>query len=200
MRHGGPVIGKLFQATSGRGASPTPAPRAVMPPSNAPTPEFHRHHQVRPPQVDDTAFRQGWLVRSRVLSLYENGQIDREQYEAVLWWRRSAERLSRLPTQKWLTQVDGSHQPGNGVSEAELVSATALRASALALGARRVGLLLAAVIQDRSWHDLGRQLGVDHKTAKSRVLEAIGALALWKAGEPVPPPPRERFRNKPSSW
>lgn len=126
-----------------------------------------------PPQIDDSAFRQAWLIRSRALSLYETGQIDRQQYEAVLWWRGSAE-LSRLPTQKWLAQVDGSRQPGNGVTEIEL----------------------AAVIQDRSWHDLGRQLGVDHKTAKSRVLEAIGALALWKAGLPVPPPRRERFRNQ----
>lgn len=148
-----------------------------------------------PPQIDDSAFRQAWLIRSRALSLYETGQIDRQQYEAVLWWRGSAE-LSRLPTQKWLAQVDGSRQPGNGVTEIELAAAAALRASALALGASRVGLLLAAVIQDRSWHDLGRQLGVDHKTAKSRVLEAIGALALWKAGLPVPPPRRERFRNQ----
>jgi len=59
---------------------------------------------------------------------------------------------------------------------------------------------LAAVIQDRSWHDIGRQLGLSHKTAQLRALEAIAALHLWRTGQPVPPPPREKFRNQPSSW
>jgi hypothetical protein len=210
MRHGGPVINKFSPTTmTGRGAAPTPAPcttAATAPPvfagssSNAPTMEYRGHHDVMPPQVDESVFRQAWLVRSRVLNFYETGLIDRQQYEAVLGWRRAAERLGRLPTQKWLARIDGSRQPGNGVTEAMLAAASALRASALALGPRRVGLLLAAVIQERSWSDLGRQLGVSNKTAKTRVLEAIGALALWQAGKPVPPPPSERFRNQPSSW
>jgi hypothetical protein len=152
------------------------------------------------PQIDETAFRTGWLVRSRAAALFENNEIDGRQYQAVLWWRRAVERLGRVPGQQWLTRVDGSHPPGAGVGEAELAAAAALRSSSWALGQRRVALLLAAVIQDRSWHDIGKQLGVSHKTAKVRVIEAIGALARWKAGETVPPAPLERFRNQPGSW
>jgi hypothetical protein len=51
-------------------------------------------------------------VRSRVLSFYENGQISRREYEVVLAWRRTAERLGRMPVQKWLARVDGSSGPG----------------------------------------------------------------------------------------
>jgi hypothetical protein len=138
------------------------------------------------------AFRQAWLVRSRALALFENNLIDGQQYGTLLWWRRSVERLGRVPVQKWVARIDGARQPGNGVSEAELAAAAALRNSAWALGARRVGLLLAAVIQDRSWHDIGHQLGVSHKTAKLRALEAIRALHLWRTCKPVPPP-REKF-------
>jgi hypothetical protein len=57
-----------------------------------------------------------------------------------------------------------------------------------------------AVIEDRSWHDIGRRFGVSHKTAKLRTIEAIRALHAWRIGEPVPPPPPERFRNQPGSW
>jgi hypothetical protein len=209
MRHGGPVITKFAPtAMTGRPtAAPTPAPRATAAPptftgsaSNAPTAQFRNHHDVLPPQVDDAAFRPGWLVRSRALALFENNLINGQQYQTVLWWRRSVERIGRMPVQKWTAYIDGARQPGNGVSEIELAAAAALRDSAWALGARRVGLLLAAVIQDRSWHDIGRQLGLSHKTAQLRALEAIAALHLWRTGQPVPPPPREKFRNQPSSW
>jgi hypothetical protein len=86
------------------------------------------------------------------------------------------------------------------MTEAVLATASALRASALALGQRRCSLLLASVVQDRSWRELGRQLGIDKKTVQARVIEAIGALALWRAGKPVPPCPQERLRVQPSSW
>jgi hypothetical protein len=82
------------------------------------------------------------------------------------------------------------------MTEAVLTVATVLRSSALAIGPRRCALLLASVVQDRSWRELGRQLGVDKKTGQVRVLE----LALWRAGKPVPPCPQERFRNQPGSW
>jgi hypothetical protein len=205
MRHGGPVITK-FAPTRMTGPSAAPTPRAApaAPPtftsSNAPTAELRSRHDILPPQVDADAFRPGWMVRSRALALVENKLISGQEYQTVLWWRRAAEQLGRMPSQKWLARVDGSSRPDDGMTEAVLAAANAFRASVLALGQRRVGLLLAVIIQDRSWHDVGRQLGLSRKTAQLRALEAIRALHLWRIGEPVPPPPREKFRNQPGSW
>jgi hypothetical protein len=211
MPHGGPVITKFSTAAvrTGRTAAPAPSARTILaaappvPPeitSNAPTGEFRNHHEVLAPRVDDRGFQQAWTVKSRLLGLYETGQIDRYQYEAALWWRRAIERVGRLPIQKWTVRVDGSSRPGDGLTEAVINTASALRASSLAIGPRRCALLLASVVQDRSWRELGRQLGIDKKTVQVRVVEAIGALALWRRGEPVPPCPLERFRNQPRSW
>jgi hypothetical protein len=212
MRHGGQVIVNKFSTArvrTDRTAAPAPSARTVLAaappappeiPSNAPTGEFRSHHEVLAPRIDEGAFRPGWLVKSRLLGLYETGQIDRYQYEAALWWRGAIERIGRMPIQKWTVRVDGSSRPGDGLTEATINAATALRSSALAIGPRRCALLLASVVQDRSWRELGRQLALDKKTAQNRVVEAIGALGLWRRGEAVPPCPQERFRVQPGSW
>ena len=82
----------------------------------------------------------------------------------------------------------------------QLDAAARLRASTAALGASRIALLDACVVEDMSWRRLGQRLGLAAETARERVVEAIAALALWLAGEPVPPAPAVRFRNQPSSW
>jgi hypothetical protein len=36
------------------------------------------------------------------------------------------------------------------------------------------------------WGQIARRIGMSDKTARGRVVEAIAALTLWRAGEPVP--------------
>ena len=101
MRHSGPIVHKFSTAALqtgriGRAAAPTHSVRTILAaappapievPSNTPTGEFRTHHEVLPPQIDEGAFRPGWMVKSRLLGLYETGLIDRYQHEAALWWR-----------------------------------------------------------------------------------------------------------------
>ena len=49
------------------------------------------------------------------------------------------------------------------------------------LGASAWGLLEACVIDDLSWNEIGRCLGVDHKTARAWTITAIKGLALVAA-------------------
>jgi hypothetical protein len=208
MRHGGPVVSKFSSPMmTGRTAAPNPAPRTTTAPpiftgssSSGPTTQFRQHHEVLEPRVDGAEFRQAWLVRSRALALFENNLIDGQQYGTFLWWRREVERLGKMPVQKWLPRVDGAVRPGDSPTEAELAAATALRESAWALGQKRISLLLTALVEERSWPDIGKRLGLSHKTVKSRTIEAVRALHLWRTGRTVPGPPVERFRNQPGSW
>jgi hypothetical protein len=54
-------------------------------------------------------------------------------------------------------------------------AAAKLRQAAGALGPLRLKLLEAAVLQDRSWRELGQLLPASDKTAKDYCVEAIGA-------------------------
>src|SRR5262249_54017831 len=75
------IVTRSFAATATR-----PAPRPAVPlvvTTAAPTPQFRQHHNVEAPQVDSTAFRQGWRVTTRLDALLEAGRIDKEQWEAA---------------------------------------------------------------------------------------------------------------------
>ena len=96
--------------------------------------------------------------------------------------------------------MDGGGQGGGTFADRQIDAAARLRESAATLGASRIALLGACVVEDMSWRKLGQRLGVAAETARERVVEAIQALALWLAGEPVPSVPAVRFRNQPSSW
>lgn len=199
MRRPGSIVTRSFSAATVRLSPRTSAPPPVITTSR-PTPEFRQHHDVEAPQVDATAFRQGWQVHSRLAALAANGMIDREQMEAAASWGRWAERTSAPGTSPWRIRVDGGAIGGDGLTGRTLAATTRLRASAAALGAARCALLYACVVEDQSWRRIGRRLGVAGETAQDRVVEAIAALALWLAGEPVPPAPEVRFRNQPSKW
>jgi hypothetical protein len=113
-------------------------------------------------------------------------------------WCNWAERVATPGTSQWRIRVDGGGQVGGTFADRQIDAAARLRESAAALGASRIALLGACVVEDMSWRKLGQRLGVAAGTARERVVEAI--QALWLAGEPVPPAPAVRFRNQPSSW
>jgi hypothetical protein len=60
-------------------------------------------------------------------------------------------------------------------------------------------LLDCCVLRDLSWPEIAALLRVSDKTATVRVVGALIALADWRNGRPVAPPPVLRFRNQPGS-
>jgi hypothetical protein len=70
----------------------------------------------------------------------------------------------------------------------------------LALGRERMKLLYWTIVDDLPWTEIGKRLGLSTKTATCRAVEAIAALALWRAGEPVPATPVIRLRIEPGRW
>jgi hypothetical protein len=168
--------------------------------TNQPTPQFQQHHTVDRPQVDSTAFRQGWRVQTRLDGLLEAGRIDREAWDAACLWRRWVERTAPLPAQAWDVRVDRSLVPDDSAALARVQTAAKLRCVADALGPLRMRLLELSVRDDRSWREIGDRLRMDAKTACTWVAAAIAALAAFLAGAPVPDPPRLRARIQPGSW
>jgi hypothetical protein len=47
-------------------------------------------------------------------------------------------------------------------------------------------LLEMGIRDEWPWEQIARRIGMSDKTATGRVVEAIAALTLWRAGEPVP--------------
>ena len=115
-------------------------------------------------------------------------------------WGAWAELLATPGTSSWRIRMDGGGQEGGNLTGRQIDAAAKLRVSTAALGALRIALLGACVVEDQSWRRLGQRRGVASETARERVVEAIAALALWLRGEMVPPVPAVRFRNQPSSW
>ncbi len=200
MPRPGPVS-RFFATPNGSAiGSPAAASLPAVPPSNAPSPEYRRHHDVAAPEISARAFHPGWRVTGRLLGLHEAGRIDREQLEAALIWRAWTEAIAPVHGHDWTVRVDCSLGAGGNVPFSRLDAASHLRACATALGAGRMVLLRLSVLEDVSWSKVGRALGVSDKTGVDRVVEALAALAAWFRGEPVPEPPRERPRIQPRSW
>jgi hypothetical protein len=156
-------------------------------------------HVVQAPQVDAAAFRQGWLVQSRLLSLFKSDRIDRDALDAACIWPGWAETIRPTKVQRWDVRVDVPLAPNDTPALHRVRAAAMLREVAEALGPLRIAILEAAVVKDRSWVELGRLLRVSDKTARHLCAEAVTALATWLAGETVPSPPAIRFRNQPGS-
>jgi hypothetical protein len=198
MRRSGPVVTRSFNASVS--ARPTSHSAAVVPSAvttNRPTPQFTRHHNVTAPQVDSTAFRQGWRVATRLDSLLESGRIDREAWDCACEWRRWAATITPVRVQPWDVRVDVSAVPSDAGMLFRVHAATKLREAAVAIGALRAKILEAVVLHDCSWRQLAQQLRVSDKTAMQRAAEAVVALADWRCGRPVAPEPAVRYRIEP---
>jgi hypothetical protein len=177
-------------------------PRAALPPAvttAAPSLQFRQHHDVTVPQVDSTAFRQGWRVATRLDGLLEAGRIDREQWDTAQEWARWCELIGLSHVQRWDVRQDAPCHPSDLPMLRRVQAATKLRACVEALGGLRVRLLECCVVHDLSWSELGRRMRLDPKTATARTVEALIALADWRCGRSVRPAPAIRFRNQPGS-
>jgi hypothetical protein len=179
---------------------PTPHSASVAPigiASNRPAAEFRQHHRVVAPQIDQAAFRPGWLVQNRLRSLFEAGRIDATDMEAAEHWLRWAETVGPKHTQVWAARVDRSVVPNDEVMLQRITAATRLREVADALGELRTRILEAVIVRDLPWTELGHLLRLSDKTARHWAAEAIKALAAHLFGGSVPPPPILRYRIEP---
>ncbi len=197
MARSGSMVTRFLGATARPSAQPAPVPPPLPPSTSRPTPEFRHHHDVTAPQVDSTAFRQGWRVTTRLDALLDAGRIDREAWEAAQQWRRWAEVVTPFRAQAWDVHVDVSVVPTDAGMLLRVNAAAKLRQVADALGPLRVKLLESVVVKDLSWLELARLLRVSDKTAQGFAVEALEALADWQAGRAVAAAPVLRFRNQP---
>jgi hypothetical protein len=198
MARHGPIVSRSYGASVTARPSPHSAP--VLPPAvptNRPTPQFTRHHDVAAPQVDSRAFRQGWRVQTRLDSLLEAGRIDREAWDCTQEWRRWAETVTPFKAQLWDVRMDISSVPTDAGMLLRVRAATKLREAAAALGELRIRLLDACVLKDRSWRDISGLLRISDKTAQNFVVEAITALTDWRCGRPIAAAPVLRYRIEP---
>lgn len=197
MRRPTGIVTRSFSAATVR---PSPHARAPLPPpvsTNQPTASYRQHHNVEAPQVDATAFRQGWRVCSRLDSLLEAGRIDREAWDAAHAWRGWAETTAPYRAQLWDVRVQVSATPNDAGMLARVSAATKLRKATEALGELRTRVLAAVVVRDLPWTELGRLLRLSDKTAKDWTVEALEALAEHCAGRAVAPPSLPRYRIEP---
>jgi hypothetical protein len=185
------------QRTPSRATVPSPPSLSRIGASAAPSSHFTRHHDVTAPQVDSTAFRQGWRVETRLDALFTAGRIDRDAYDAACMFRRLSEITAPAPAQQWDVRVDRSLVPNDMHALWRVNAASKLRAAQEALGSLRTRILHNVIVLDRSWGQLGRLLGLSDKAAKDWAIACIQALADFCAGRPVPPCPVIRYRNQP---
>jgi hypothetical protein len=189
----------------------SPAARSSAPPapaspirsvSNAPALAYRRHfHGIEAPRVDGAAFRPGWRVCIKLDSLLEQGRLDREQYDAAHWLRRLLEVIAPSRVQSWEIRVDTSRAGNDGGAGRRIDAAARVREAAEAIGQLRVKIIETVTVRDCSWAELGKLMQCSDKTATQRCVEAIAALADWRAGRTVAPePPPVRFKNQPGAW
>jgi hypothetical protein len=147
-----------------------------------PSAYFRQHHHVAAPRVDDRVFHVAWRVRTRLDALLDRRAITLREWRAAVEYRALWETAfgDLLATPQWAARR-GRGRPTDHYIAERLDALRALSGARKRLGAGTWGLLEACVIDDLSWNQIGRCLGVDHKTARARTITAIKELALVAA-------------------
>lgn len=142
-----------------------------------PTPEFRRQHDVEAPRVDERAFRQGWIVRTRLDQLLADDRITRAEWQAASEYRVTwavARELAGI--EPGMIRIAGSAS-ADDATIARLDAVTQLRVVEDAIGSLRARLLLAAVVHDLPWATTARYLRRNPETVRDWTVLAIRALA-----------------------
>lgn len=154
-----------------------------------PTPEFRRQHDVEAPRVDERAFRQGWIVRTRLDQLLADKRITRGEYQAACDYRTAwgtSRELRRVNVPLGMIRFAASSTPDEGLvrkfdAEAKLVAVEA------AIGALATGLVVACVIEDLSWAATARFCHRNPETVRDWTVVALRALArAWGSRQDAP--------------
>jgi hypothetical protein len=147
-----------------------------------PTPEFRRHHDVEAPRVDERAFRQGWIVRTRLDQLLVDGRITRGEWEAASEYRSTwaiARELASI--EPGMIRVAGGSS-ADAATIARLDAVTKLRIVEVAIGSLAARLLLACLVHDLRWAAIARFVGKNPETVRDWTVLAIRALAVAWVG------------------
>jgi hypothetical protein len=143
-----------------------------------PTPEFRRHHDVEDPRVDERAFRQGWIVRTRLDQLLADDRITRGEFQAASEYRATwAIARELVGIEPGMIRVAGSSSADEAMI-ARVDAAVKLRLVEVAIGSLAARLLLACLVHDLRWAVTARFLGKHPETARDWTVRAIRALAL----------------------
>ncbi len=84
------------------------------------------HHDVAAPQVDPTAFRQGWRVDSRLM-LHAAGKITAGELQAAVDYYHAVARILRIRGVALRERADGGWRNGTDLSNSKLDAAEHLR-------------------------------------------------------------------------
>jgi hypothetical protein len=161
--------------------------------SNQPSATYRQHHDVEAPAVNVRAFRQGWLVHTRLDALRRDGRLTAGEWQVAVEYREAWERvLVATNSNSALGVVVVSGAGGRGADRLAAVAdhLTRLRETEAAIGRFAFALCFACAVRDISWIELGRQLHRDRETARDYTAAAFRRLALaWSA------PPGGRARR-----
>lgn len=178
MRSGRPIISKTVAAPAGGFARPAPP---LPPPTSAPTREYHRHHVVEAPRIDDRHFHPAWRVLTRLDGLLADGAITTAEWHAAADFRDMAEfALGGAASHSVLTGARTARSVASLTADrlvARLDARSWLDEVARVIGTVPCALIKAFVVDDMSWAAIGRCFGVDPKTARAWVITSIKALA-----------------------
>jgi hypothetical protein len=147
-----------------------------------PTAHYRQHHDVEEPRIDGRAFRPAWRRRDHLDTLEKRGLINLKEWHAAFGFRITYEtaHFGAWRTSDPAAVHAGKHCRRRSAAELSERQANALgwlRALEPPLGAL-FPLLELAVVEQLSWHELGRWLTVDPKTARAWTVTAIKALAV----------------------
>jgi hypothetical protein len=149
--------------------------------SNAPTSFFRQHHEVEAPEVSERAFRPAWRVRTRLDRLLFEGAITPWEFRIAAWLRRCHERGYGSELQSPMTRLGmAGHSSWRGRENPADRRASARQYLAFvekAMGPIVYGIVVAVVVDDLPWRELGRRCNCHASTARSWGVEAIKVLA-----------------------
>jgi hypothetical protein len=151
--------------------------------SNAPNRFFRQHHEVEDPQVDEKAFRPAWRIRAQLDRLLYEGKITGFEWRVAGWLRSCHERAHGSELRSPLAQVGMPGRAPRGgwrhddPNARRAAAGEHLRHMEQALGPVVYGLVLAVVVEDLSWRELGKRCGCHAKTARAWAIEAVKVLA-----------------------
>jgi hypothetical protein len=156
-------------------------PPSPLPSSSEPTAERqHRAETIEAPQMNGVR-RPWWGIRTRLDALHRDGLITLAAHAAAEELRRDCERTDVVLGSP-LARIGAGPAarlgaPDDSMMLARLNSASRLRVIRQRLGARDFAVVLAVVVADLSWCELGRRLGCRDETAKRRAGKIIERLA-----------------------
>jgi hypothetical protein len=131
----------------------------------SPSAHFRQHHAVDEPRVDAGNFRPAWRVRTRLDQLLIDRSITPHEWFIAVRFRTMLELVAmRQGVRAARIEFLPPGKP-NGTTSAQ--ASRYCREIADRFGAVCSGILIACLVDDLSWAELGRRIRVDPRTAKA---------------------------------